>query len=184
MKIIKTGLEGAIMLETDVFGDNRGYFTESYNKLRFEEAGIDCAFIQENHSFSQAAGTLRGLHYQLAPMAQTKLVQVVTGAIYDVVVDIRQGSPSYGQWTGVILSESNNRLLLVPRGFAHGFCTLTANTHVFYKVDQYYSKTHDRGILWSDPELGIVWPSSDLVLSDKDKLHPCLQDADNNFHIE
>ncbi|MCQ6558852.1 dTDP-4-dehydrorhamnose 3,5-epimerase [Paenibacillus mendelii] len=181
MKIIKTELEGVIMLETDVFGDNRGYFTESYNQARFEEAGINNSFIQENHSFSSVAGTLRGLHYQLEPMAQTKLVQAITGAIYDVVVDIRQGSATYGRWTGVILSESNNRKLLVPKGFAHGFCTLTANTHVFYKVDQYYSKAHDRGILWSDPELGIVWPASDLVLSEKDKLHPSLQDAENNF---
>ncbi|WP_219835816.1 dTDP-4-dehydrorhamnose 3,5-epimerase [Paenibacillus sp. R14(2021)] len=183
MKLTTTKLDGVWIVETDVFGDHRGFFTESYNKQKFEEAGIACEFIQDNHSYSAEAGTLRGLHYQLAPYAQTKLIRATAGAIYDVAVDIRQGSPTYGEWVGVVLSESNKRQLLVPKGFAHGFCTLTPHVQVMYKVDQLYSKAHDRGILWSDPDLGIDWPSSQVVLSDKDKVHPPLREADNNFNL-
>lgn len=182
MNIIPTKLEGVLIVETDVFGDNRGFFTECYNKPKFAAAGIAYDFVQDNHSYSAEAGTLRGLHYQLAPHAQTKLVRAIAGAIYDVAVDIRRGSPTYGQWVGVILSESNKRQLLVPQGFAHGFCTLTPHTQVMYKVDQTYSREHDRGILWSDSELGIDWPTAQVVLSDKDKVHPRLCEADNNFN--
>jgi dTDP-4-dehydrorhamnose 3,5-epimerase len=183
VKIITTKIDGVLIVETDVFGDNRGFFTESYNKQKFEAAGIANDFIQDNHSYSAEAGTLRGLHYQLAPKAQTKLVRAIAGAIYDVAVDIRKESPTFGEWVGVILSESNKRQLLVPKGFAHGFCTLTPHTQVMYKVDELYSKEHDRGIIWSDLDLDIDWPTLNVVLSDKDIQLPALREADNNFTV-
>ncbi|MCL6547885.1 MAG: dTDP-4-dehydrorhamnose 3,5-epimerase [Alicyclobacillus sp.] len=178
MRRIDTDLEGVFIIEPDVFEDHRGFFTESYNERRFRELGVDVTFVQDNHSYSAQAGTVRGLHYQLPPAAQAKLVRVVQGAIYDVAVDIRPGSPTYGRWTGVILSAANHRQLFIPRGFAHGFCTLVPDTHVLYKVDQYYSKEHDRGILWNDPVLAIPWPTTEAVLSDKDRCHPVLADAE------
>lgn len=181
MKIINTKLDGVLIFQTDVFYDHRGFFMESYNEKKFNELGLDFNFVQDNHSLSVESGTIRGLHYQLNPKAQTKLVRVLTGAIYDVVVDIRKNSPTFGQWVGVILSEDNKRQLLVPKGFAHGFCTLVKNTQVLYKVDEYYSPEHDRGILWNDPDLGIDWPTSNPILSDKDKNHPALKDAEINF---
>jgi dTDP-4-dehydrorhamnose 3,5-epimerase len=181
MKKISTKLQGLYLIEPDVFGDNRGFFMESYSSSKFAELGVDHLFVQDNHSLSVEAGVLRGLHYQLNPKAQTKLVRVAAGAIYDVVVDIRKNSPTFGQWVGVILSEANKRQLLVPHGFAHGFCTIVPNTQVLYKVDEYYSPEHDRGILWSDPSLGIDWPTSNPILSDKDQKHPLLQDAEINF---
>lgn len=181
LKVTELKLQGTMLIEPTVHGDHRGFFLESYNKVAFEEAGIYQEFIQDNHSYSAEAGTLRGLHYQLEPRGQTKLVRVITGAIYDVAVDIRKYSPTYGQWVGVILSESNKRQFLIPKGFAHGFCTLTPHTQVLYKVDELYSASHDRGILWSDPGLGIDWHSSNIVLSDKDKIHPGLSQSENNF---
>jgi dTDP-4-dehydrorhamnose 3,5-epimerase len=154
---------------------------ESYNDSLFKQHGITYNFIQDNQSLSAEAGVLRGLHYQLNPKAQTKLIRVLTGAIYDVILDIRKSSPTFGQWVGVILSEHNHRQLLVPKGFAHGFCTLVPNTQVLYKVDEYYSPENDRGILWNDPALGIDWPTSNPTLSDKDQRHPLLKDAEMNF---
>lgn len=181
MNIIPTKLEGVKIIEPKIFGDNRGFFLESYNSRKFMEHGIDHVFIQDNHSLSVEAGVLRGLHYQLNPMAQTKLVRVIVGAIYDVVVDIRKNSPTFGQWIGVIISSENKRQLLVPKGFAHGFCTLVSNTEVNYKVDAIYSQEQDRGIAWDDPVLGIDWPTTTPILSDKDKKHPLLKDAEINF---
>lgn len=181
MKLIKTIFKDAYLIEPQVFGDHRGFFMESYNEKLFSENGIDIKFIQDNHSLSQQAGTLRGLHYQLDPMAQTKLVRVTRGAIYDVIVDIRKESPTFGKWQGFILTLENKRQLLVPKGFAHGFCTLVENTEVQYKVDEYYSKEHDRGVMWNDPELAIDWPVTNPVLSEKDTTHPPLSRADNNF---
>ncbi|MZQ83726.1 dTDP-4-dehydrorhamnose 3,5-epimerase [Paenibacillus sp. 5J-6] len=181
MIIISTKLEGLIIVEPDVHGDNRGFFMESYSRAKFNELGIKHEFIQDNHSLSVETGVLRGLHYQLNPKAQTKLVRVASGAIYDVAVDIRKDSPTFGQWVGVILSEANKRQLLVPQGFAHGFCTIVPNTQVLYKVDEYYSPEHDKGILWSDPAIGIDWPTSKPILSDKDQKHPLLRDAEINF---
>lgn len=181
MQVIETKLEGVKLIEPKVFQDQRGFFMESYNEATFNKAGISCHFIQDNHSLSVEAGVIRGLHYQLNPRAQTKLVRVVSGAIYDVVVDIRKTSKTFGQWTGFILSESNKRQLIVPRGFAHGFCTLVPNTEVLYKVDELYSPENDRGILWSDPELGIDWPTSNPILSDKDIVHPLFKEAEINF---
>ncbi|MFU1797152.1 dTDP-4-dehydrorhamnose 3,5-epimerase [Paenibacillus azoreducens] len=181
MKITPLELQGACLLEPVVHGDHRGFFMESYNEAVLGKQGISFRFIQDNHSLSAEPGVIRGLHYQLNPKAQTKIVRVVKGAIYDVIVDIRRGSPTFGQWLGVILSEYNHRQLLVPQGFAHGLCTLVPNTQVLYKVDEYYSPEHDRGILWSDPALGIDWPVSNPILSDKDGRHPLLQDAELNF---
>ncbi|MDU9689543.1 dTDP-4-dehydrorhamnose 3,5-epimerase [Priestia aryabhattai] len=184
MNIIKTKFEDAVLIEPKVFGDHRGFFTESYNKEMFQQNGIDMDFIQDNHSLSQQPGTLRGMHYQLNDKAQTKLVRVTRGAIYDVIVDIRKGSPTYGEWQGFILSADNKRQLLVPKGFAHGFCTIVENTEVQYKVDELYSPEHDRGIAWNDPALNIDWPFNNPVLSNKDTKHPTLAEADNNFTWE
>ncbi|MDT8979770.1 dTDP-4-dehydrorhamnose 3,5-epimerase [Paenibacillus sp. chi10] len=181
MKVIELSLSGAYVIEPVIHGDHRGFFMESYNEQKLQEQGISFNFIQDNQSLSAEAGVIRGLHYQLNPKAQTKLVRVISGAIYDVIVDIRKNSPTFGQWVGVILSEHNHRQLLVPKGFAHGFCTLVPNTQVLYKVDECYSPEHDRGILWNDPALGIDWPTSKPILSDKDKLHPTFQEAEINF---
>jgi len=184
MNIIDTSIPDVKILEPKVFGDHRGYFMESYNKKLFAELGLDYHFVQDNQSLSREVGVIRGLHFQLNPKAQLKLVRAVRGVIYDVVVDIRKGSPTYGKWTGVILSEYNNRQLLVPKGFAHGFCTLVPDCIVAYKVDEFYSPEHDGGILWNDPALGIDWPTSAPILSDKDTKHPTLAEADLNFAYE
>lgn len=181
MKVLETKIKGVCLIEPDVFGDHRGFFMESYSSLKFQELGIDYPFVQDNHSLSAEAGVLRGLHFQTNPKAQTKLVRVVAGAIYDVAVDVRKSSATYGQWVGVILSSANKRQLLVPRGFAHGFCTLVPNTEVVYKVDEYYSPEHDGGILWNDPDLAIDWPVTKPVMSDKDLKLPLLKNAELNF---
>lgn len=181
MKVTPLKLQGASIIEPIVRGDSRGYFMESYNNAILLKHGIKYDFIQDNQSLSAEPGVLRGLHYQLNPKAQTKLIRVLSGAIYDVIVDIRRNSPTFGQWVGVILSEHNHRQLLVPKGFAHGFCTIGSNTQVLYKVDEYYSPENDRGIIWNDPALGIDWPTSNPILSDKDQRHPLLQDAEINF---
>jgi dTDP-4-dehydrorhamnose 3,5-epimerase len=184
MQIIETILPGVKLIEPAVFGDHRGFFVESYNEAAYHANGIGHAFVQDNHSLSVETGVLRGLHYQLNPKAQTKLVRVTAGAIYDVVVDIRKGSPTFGQWQGFILSSANKRQLLVPQGFAHGFCTLVPNCEVQYKVDALYSPEHDRGIAWNDPALHIDWPTTKPILSDKDTKHPVLADAEMNFEYE
>ncbi|WDM21572.1 dTDP-4-dehydrorhamnose 3,5-epimerase [Paenibacillus polymyxa] len=181
MKMVPLRLTGASIIEPMVHGDQRGFFMESYNQQVMQNEGITHTFVQDNQSLSADAGVIRGLHYQLNPKAQTKLIRVLTGAIYDVILDIRKSSPTFGQWMSVILSEYNHRQLLVPKGFAHGFCTLVPNTQVLYKVDEYYSPMHDRGILWNDPALSIDWPTSRIILSEKDKQQPLLKDAENNF---
>ena len=181
MRIVSTKLDGVFIIEPDVFADHRGFFMESYNLQRFAEAGLHYSFVQDNQSLSVEAGVLRGLHYQLKPKAQTKLVRVISGAVYDVAVDIRKKSPTFGKWVGVILSSSNKRQLLVPAGFAHGFCTLVPDTEVLYKVDEFYSREHDRGIAWDDPDLGIDWPVSNPILSEKDAKNPPLKNAEINF---
>lgn len=178
MKVLDTKLEGVRIIEPAVHGDHRGFFMESYNRQTFVNHDLDYHFVQDNHSLSVEEGVIRGLHYQLPPKAQTKLIRVISGAVYDVVVDIRRNSPTFGQWVGVQLNENNKRQLLVPKGFAHGFCTLMPNTQVIYKVDEYYSPEHDRGIAWNDPALGIDWPTSNPTLSDKDRNHPLLANAE------
>lgn len=183
MKIIETKLKDVKLIETAVFGDHRGFFTESYTQDKFHETGITDAFIQDNHSLSVDPGVLRGMHFQIPPKAQTKLVRATTGVIYDVVVDLRKGSPTYMQWEGFILSEHNHRQLYVPKGFAHGFVTLTENCNVQYKVDESYSAEHDGGIAFDDETLAIDWPIDlkKAVLSDKDKGHPTLKEWDTPF---
>ncbi|WP_059041772.1 dTDP-4-dehydrorhamnose 3,5-epimerase [Paenibacillus rubinfantis] len=178
MKLTSLKLEGAVLLEPVVHGDHRGFFLESYNEADMQKLGLCYNFVQDNQSLSVEPGVLRGLHYQLNPKAQTKLIRVLTGAIYDVILDIRRDSLTFGKWVSVILSEDNKRQLLVPKGFAHGFCTLTTNTQVLYKVDEYYSPEHDRGILWNDPDLNIDWPVTKPLLSDKDQCHPVLAVAE------
>lgn len=182
MKIEKTNIADLVVVIPNAIGDHRGWFCETYNQQKAEELGISHQFIQDNHSFSAVKGTLRGLHYQLAPKAQTKLVRCTRGAIYDVAVDLRKESPTYGKWFGVELTEDNKKQLLVPKGFAHGFMTLTEDAEVQYKVDELYSQEHDSGVLWNDPAIGIEWPLDiEPVLSDKDKIAPLLKDAKNNF---
>ncbi|HIW32274.1 MAG TPA: dTDP-4-dehydrorhamnose 3,5-epimerase [Candidatus Paenibacillus intestinavium] len=184
MKVLATKLAGIKLIEPTVYGDNRGFFMESYNKETFNKHGIHTIFVQDNLSLSAEAGVLRGLHYQLNPAAQTKLIRVISGEIIDVVVDIRRNSPTFGQWEGFVLSADNKRQLLVPRGFAHGFCTQVANTEVQYKVDSYYSPEHDRGIAWDDVALHIDWPTSSPILSEKDRNQPRLAEAEINFEYE
>ncbi|OZU89271.1 dTDP-4-dehydrorhamnose 3,5-epimerase [Virgibacillus indicus] len=184
MQLIDTKLEDVKIIEPKVFKDHRGFFMESFNLQKFEELGMKFNFIQDNHSLSIDKNVIRGLHYQKDPKAQTKLIRVITGAIYDVAVDIRKGSPTFGRWVGITLSAENHRMLLVPKGFAHGFCTLTKNTHVQYKVDEYYSAENDKGIRWNDPSLSIDWPASNPILSEKDANQPYLKDAEINFRFQ
>jgi dTDP-4-dehydrorhamnose 3,5-epimerase len=183
MNVIKTHLEDVLVVEPTVFGDHRGWFMETYSDAKFLEAGINLNFVQDNHSFSAAKGTLRGLHYQLNPKAQTKLVRCTKGAIFDVVVDIRKSSPTFGKWFGIELTAENKKQLLVPKGFAHAFMTLTDDVEVQYKVDELYSPENDRGIIWNDPEINIEWPIDITpILSEKDQKAPQLKDAKNNFN--
>jgi dTDP-4-dehydrorhamnose 3,5-epimerase len=158
------------------FGDERGYFSDVYNRERYAEAGIAMEFVQDNHSWSAQTGTVRGLHFQSRPFAQDKLVRVARGRILDIAVDLRRSSPTFGRHVAVELSAENWRQLLVPIGFAHGFCTLEPDTEVLYKVSAYYAPAHDHGLAWDDPELGISWPVTfdRAVLSDKDRRHPRL----------
>lgn len=181
MKMTRLTLEGALLLEPAVYRDSRGFFMESYKEVLLQEAGISTSFIQDNQSYSAEPHVLRGLHYQANPKAQTKLLRVVSGAIYDVIVDLRRNSPTFGRWESVILSEYNHRQILIPKGFAHGFCTLVPDTRILYKVDEYYAPESDRGILWNDPALGIDWPTSEPILSEKDRQHPRFREADLDF---
>lgn len=184
MEIIKTELEGVLIVEPKVFGDNRGWFTETYSKKALAEAGIDVEFVQDNHSFSAQKGTLRGLHFQMNPMAQTKLVRCTRGRIIDVAVDFRKGSPSYKKYIGVELSEENKRQLLLPKGFGHAFLTLTDDVEVQYKVDAYYAPDCDRSVKFDDPDIGVdwrQWVDCDPIISEKDRKAPLLKDSDCNF---
>ncbi len=182
MKLTKTNLDGVMIIEPTVYGDNRGWFMETYNNCNLKAAGINLHFVQDNHSFSAQKGTLRGLHYQLNPKAQTKLVRCTKGSIYDVIVDIRKGSQTFGKWVGIELTAENKKQLLIPKGFAHGFITLTENVEVQYKVDELYAPECDRGIIWNDPEIGIEWPMNiEPILSAKDENAPLLKTAENNF---
>lgn len=188
MKKIETQIPGVWIIEPDVHGDHRGYFMETYSKKKYEELGINVEFVQDNMSFSAQKGTLRGLHWQNAPMAQSKLVSCTKGTVIDVAVDIRKGSPTYGKWVSVELSEENKRQFFIPQGFAHGFLTLTDNVEFRYKVDNFYSKEHDRGIRYDDPTSNVDWGGLlngiEPVLSEKDMTGPTLEEADCNFTYE
>ena len=168
MQVEATRLPGVVVVVPRVFSDPRGFFLESYNQAAFRGHGLDAVFLQDNQSKS-LRGTLRGLHFQLPPMAQVKLVRVVRGAIWDVAVDIRAGSPTFGQWVGIELSADNFRQLYVPAGFAHGFCVLSDEAEVLYKTSQLYSPAHERGLLWSDPAIGVIWPIAEPLLSERDR---------------
>lgn len=182
MKITETKLKDVYVVEPKVFGDNRGWFMESYSKAKLAAAGIHCDFVQDNQSFSAVKGTLRGLHFQLHPKAQAKLVRCTKGVILDVAVDIRKGSPMYKQWVAVELSAENKKQLFIPKGFAHGFLTLTDDVEVQYKADEYYAPECDGNILYNDPEIGVDWGVGEFILSDKDEKAPLLQDrTDLNF---
>lgn len=174
------GLPGVFEIVPKKFGDERGFFSETYNAQALARHGIELAFVQDNHSLSAAVGVLRGLHYQLPPRAQDKLVRVVAGRILDVAVDIRRGSPTFAQWVALEVSAEKWNQILVPAGYAHGFVTLEPNTEVVYKVTDYYSPEHDRSIRFDDPEIGISWPFApdQLRLSDKDRAAPLLADAE------
>ena len=169
-----------ILVKPKVFGDERGFFMETYKASEFKKNGINYDFVQDNHSKSQK-GVLRGLHYQLRPMEQGKLVRCVRGRIWDVAVDIRKGSPWYGKWVAVELSEENKLMLWIPPGFAHGFVALEDNTEVIYKVTKEYSPELERGIIWNDPDIGIDWPVKNPKLSERDSRLPPLREAENNF---
>ncbi|GMA60055.1 dTDP-4-dehydrorhamnose 3,5-epimerase [Alicyclobacillus fastidiosus] len=182
MKIVEESLNGVKLLKPIVHRDSRGFFFESYQQSTFDQLGLSFNPVQENHSSSTLAGTIRGLHFQLDPFAQAKLVRVLRGLIYDVIVDIRSNSPTFGEWRGYHLSADNQYLLFVPKGFAHGFCTLVENTEVLYMVDSPYSPQHESGIIWSDPTLGITWPAGDKIFSEKDSLYPTFDEWMNNQH--
>ncbi|MEK4046465.1 dTDP-4-dehydrorhamnose 3,5-epimerase [Paenibacillus sp. FSL H8-0048] len=182
MKFIKTHLEDVLVVEPAVFGDHRGWFMETYSEAKFHEQELRYQFVQDNQSYSAVKGTLRGLHFQLNPKAQTKLVRCTRGSIFDVAVDIRQGSPSYGKWYGIELNAENKKQLLIPKGFAHGFMTLTEDVEVQYKCDELYAPECDGGILWNDPDIAIEWPIDVIpVLSAKDEQAPLLKDVKHNF---
>jgi dTDP-4-dehydrorhamnose 3,5-epimerase len=180
MEVRQTGLDGVLELVPRKYSDSRGFFSETYNAAVFRDAGIDLVFVQDNHSLSEPRGVLRGLHYQLPPRAQDKLVRVVRGAIFDVAVDIRRSSPTFGKWVGVELSAEKWNQLLVPKGFAHGFVTLVDNAEVIYKVTDTYSPEHDRAFRFDDPQIAVRWPikARELILSEKDRKAPLLDAAD------
>ena len=181
MKITKTKLDGVVIIEPDVFGDNRGFFMESWNKKKMEEAGLFYDFVQDNHSKSTVKGTLRGIHFQKGEKAQAKLVRCVKGAVLDIAVDLRKNSPTFKQWVGVELSAENKRQLLIPRGFGHGFVTLTNDVEFLYKADNYYAPEADGGIRWNDPEINIDWGVKNPILSAKDANAPFLKDIMLDF---
>ena len=182
-KFTRLAIPDLIVIKPRIFRDERGFFVETYKYADFAEAGIRETFVQDNHSKSSGR-VLRGLHYQKEPFAQGKLVRCLKGSIYDVGVDIRKGSPFYGKWGGIELSEENGLMLYLPAGFAHGFIVLAESAEVAYKCTKEYSPGHDCGIIWNDPDIAVAWPLADPVLSGKDSLHPRLKEADNNFIYE
>ena len=181
MKFEKTKLEGVVIITPDVFGDHRGFFMESWSEHKMEEAGLHYNFVQDNHSMSSVKGTLRGIHFQKGDKAQAKLVRCVNGAVLDVAVDLRHESPTYKQWVAVELSAENKKQLMIPRGFGHGFVTLTDEVEFLYKADNYYAPEADGGIRWNDPEIGVDWGVENPILSAKDEKNPFLKDLGEVF---
>jgi dTDP-4-dehydrorhamnose 3,5-epimerase len=182
MPFIKTDFPGLLIFEPKIFGDHRGYFYESYNENTFVAEGINIKFVQDNQAQS-SYGVIRGLHYQLNPHAQTKLIRALSGSILDVAVDIRKGSPTYGKAFTLELSAENKKQLLIPKGFAHGYSVISATAEVFYKCDEFYHKNHEGGIMYNDPSLNIDWqiPLDKAIISEKDTLHPGVNDCTTNF---
>ena len=182
MKRIDTELPGVFIIEPQVFGDQRGYFMETWSTRNFEELGLHYEFVQDNQSYSARKGILRGIHFQNAPWSQAKLVRVNRGAVMDVAVDLRKGSPTYKKWVAVELSAENRRMLMIPRGFGHGFKTLTDDVEFIYKTDNLYNRESDRGIRFNDPAIGVDWGVvREELLSAKDTTSPLLEDSDCNF---
>jgi dTDP-4-dehydrorhamnose 3,5-epimerase len=179
-----TQIPGVLLIEPRVFGDHRGFFCETYSSRQLAAQGLDVGFVQDNEAFSAQAGVLRGLHFQTPPMSQAKLVRVGRGAVFDVVVDLRKGSPAFGRWQGFTLSAANFLQLFVPAGLAHGYMTLEAGTQFLYKVDRYYSPEHDGGISALDPELGIAWPDLEPIMSDRDLRLPRLSEFRSPFSLD
>jgi len=186
MDVEATAISGVLLLKSRYFHDARGYFVETFNARAADAAGLTAQFVQDNQALSLKRGTVRALHFQIPPRAQAKLVRVLRGSIYDVAVDLRSGSPSYGRWVAVTLSAQSGEQIFVPRGFAHGYCTLEDNTEVAYKVDDYYAPDCERGLLWNDPALGIAWPvaAAEAVLSDKDRKLPRFADFVSPFRYD
>lgn len=182
MEFIRTEIPDVLVIKPRVFKDARGYFMETYRSDLFAAQGLPTDFVQDNMS-SSVKGTLRGLHYQLAPFAQGKLVRVLRGAVYDVAVDLRRASPTFGKWVGVILSEENRLSMFIPEGFAHGFYVLSDTAEFHYKCTRLYAPQAERGIIWNDPDLAVDWPiqGNELILSSKDAANPRFQDAEMNF---
>jgi dTDP-4-dehydrorhamnose 3,5-epimerase len=181
--IERLAIPDILVLKPKRHGDDRGFFSETYNRQALAEAGVMLDFVQDNHAHSACRGTVRGIHFQLPPFAQAKLIRVVRGAIFDVAVDLRRGSPSYGQHVAVELSAGAWNQILIPMGFGHGLCTLTDDTEVLYKVSDYYAPNHDRGVLWNDSDLGIDWPvgADEAILSEKDRRQPRLRNLPSCF---
>ena len=188
MKKIETAIKGVYIIESDCYGDNRGWFMETYNQAKFHEMGIDTIFVQDNMSYSAQKGTLRGLHYQRAPYSQAKLVRCTKGMVIDVAVDIRKGSPTYGKWVSCELSDENKRMFYLPKGMAHGFLTVTDDVEFQYKCDELYNKESEGGIKYDDPTIDVEWGTLlngiEPVLSEKDKNAPSLADCNANFVYE
>jgi dTDP-4-dehydrorhamnose 3,5-epimerase len=174
LKLLETALPGVFIIEPDIFKDERGFLMETYHQRRYAEGGIDCLFVQDNHSHSHR-GVLRGLHYQLKH-SQAKLIYVISGEIFDVAVDIRHGSPTFRKWVGAHLTEENGRQIYIPKGFAHGYCTLSETADVIYKCTDFYTPGDDFGIHWADPDIGIEWPDIKPILSNKDSRNPRLSE--------
>lgn len=184
MNVVKTDVLDVYILEPQVFGDKRGWFMETWTQKKMEQVGLYYNFVQDNQSYSAIKGTLRGLHFQNGDASQAKLVRCGRGAVLDVAVDLRKGSPTYKKWAAVELSSENKRQLLIPRGFAHGFLTLTDDVEFLYKEDGYYAPAADRNIIWNDPEIGISWGFENPILSEKDQKAPRLCDSDVDFVYE
>lgn len=184
MQVIKTPFKGLCIIETDVYGDSRGWFTETYTNNKFVEHGIDVDFVQDNQSYSSQTGTLRGIHFQTNPKAQSKMIRCTRGTIVDTVVDLRKGSDTYKKWYSIEFSAENKKQLFIPKGFGHAFLTITDDVEVQYKVDEYYSKEHDRSIRYNDTDIDIDWVIKNPILSEKDSNAPLLKDSDANFSIK
>jgi dTDP-4-dehydrorhamnose 3,5-epimerase len=185
MKVEALAIPDVKLITPPRFNDPRGFFSETWNYVRFADAGIHSPFVQDNHAVSVGRGVLRGLHCQIGPNAQGKLIRCTKGAIFDVAIDVRQGSPTFGQWVSAEISAENWTQIWVPAGFLHGYCTLTAETEVIYKVTAPYDKAAERGVIWNDPDIGIAWPIAPgaVILSDKDKVLPRLRDHPPLFHV-
>jgi len=183
MKIIKTDIKDVYILEPKVFGDKRGWFMESWSKRKMEEAGLFYDFVQDNQSFSSIKGTIRGIHFQKGNYCQAKIVRCAKGSVLDVAVDLRKGSPSYKKWVAVELSAENKKQLLIPRGFGHGFVTLTDEVEFLYKADNYYCPESEGSIRWNDPEIGVEWGVEKPVISEKDANAPLFNDKENEYFI-